>query len=376
MANEIERRKAEHLMLAASGQVEGPDGPGWKDIHLVHQALPRTDLQAVDLGVEFLGQRLKAPLVIASMTGGHEQATEVNRRLARAAERHGIAMGLGSQRAALQNSALAGTYSVARKAAPTAMLIANVGAPQLVRQKSGHRLSTAQLREAIDMVGAQALAIHLNFLEESVQTEGDRRAAGLRDALAEAVEAAGVPLIAKETGSGLSRAAALELRALGFSALDVGGSGGTSFAAIEAERAAGRGDSRGQRLGYAFRGWGIPTAASVVGARVAQLPLIATGGVRSGLDAAKAIALGADLVGVARPLLEAALESSARIDDWIEQFLEELRVAVWLAGGTRLADLRSALVVITAETRNWLDDLGYEFSAGRGGVLEGEVDAS
>lgn len=358
-AAEIERRKGEHLMLAASGKVESLGGPGWKDVQLVHHALPKTDLSAIDLGVDFLGRRLRAPLVIASMTGGHEQAVEINRRLAAAAERNGLAMGLGSQRAALKNIALARTYSIAREAAPTAMLIANIGAPQLVVQDASRRLSPAHLRTAIEMVKAQALAIHLNFLEESVQPEGNRHAAGLREALADAVRQVDVPVIGKETGAGLSRAAALELRSLGFSALDVGGLGGTSFAAIEAERASARGDVRGHRLGQVFRGWGLPTAVSVVAARKSELPLIATGGVRTGLDAAKAIALGASLVGVARPLLEAALEGESRIDEWIHQFLEELRVAVWLSGGSRLADLRTAPLVVTGELRVWLEDLGY-----------------
>lgn len=358
-AAEIERRKGEHLMLAASGKVESLGGPGWKDVQLVHHALPRTDLGTIDLDVSFLGRTLKAPLVIASMTGGHEQAVEINRRLAAAAERHGIAMGLGSQRAALKNPALARTYSVAREAAPTAMLIANIGAPQLVVPDASRRLTASHLRTAVEMVGAQALAIHLNFLEESVQPEGNRHAAGLRKALDEAVHDAGVPVIGKETGSGLSRAAALELRSLGFSALDVGGLGGTSFAAIEAERASARGDTRGQRMGQVFRGWGLPTAVSVVGARASQLPVIATGGVRTGLDAAKAIALGASLVGVARPLLEAAMEGESKVDEWIDQFLEELRVAVWLTGGSRLEDLRDVPLVVTGELRTWLDDVGY-----------------
>ncbi|HKC19609.1 MAG TPA: alpha-hydroxy-acid oxidizing protein, partial [Candidatus Dormibacteraeota bacterium] len=265
----------------------------------------------------------------------------------------------GSQRAALKNPALARTYSVAREAAPTAMLIANIGAPQLVVPDVSRRLSAADLRKAVDMVGAQALAIHLNFLEESVQPEGNRHAAGLREALADAVQQVDVPVIGKETGAGLSRDAALELRSLGFGALDVGGLGGTSFAAIEAERASARGDARGHRLGQVFRGWGIPTAVSVVGARASGLPLIATGGLRTGLDAAKAIALGASLVGVARPLLEAALEGESRIDEWIHQFLEELRVAVWLSGGTRLADLQTMALVVSGELRTWLDDLGY-----------------
>ena len=359
MESEIERRKAEHLRHAATGAAENHARPGWTDVHLVHHALPVVDLEAIDLGTDFFGRRLRAPLVIAAMTGGHPMAAEVNARLASAAERHGLAMGLGSQRAALRNPALAATYAVAREAAPSAFLVANLGAVQLVPQASGTRLGPDDLRRAVEMIRADAIAIHLNFLEESVQTEGDRRAAGLREALREAVREAGVPAIAKETGSGLSREAALELAALGFRALDVGGVGGTSFAAIEGARAAEKGDARGHRLGDVFRDWGLPTAVSVVAAADTGLPVIATGGVRTGLDAAKALALGATAVGVARPLLTAALEGDQAIDAWISHFLEELRVAVFLSGCRVPGDLHQAARVVTGETRRWLDDLGY-----------------
>ena len=330
-------------------------------MHLVHAALPVADLDRIDLSVEFLGRRLRAPLVIASMTGGHRAATEVNRRLAAAAQRHGLAMGVGSQRAALREPRLAASYSVARKAAPDAFLIGNLGAGQLVPQGAASEpaVGAAELQRAVEMIRADALAIHLNFLEEAVMPEGDRRVDGLRQALAAAVESAPVPLIAKETGAGLARAAALELRALGFRALDVGGLGGTSFAAVEGQRAAEQGDQRGRRMGEVFRDWGLPTAISVAAAAGAGLPLIATGGIRSGLDAAKALALGATAVGVARPLLTAALESEEAVDAWIEQFLEELRVSCFLSGVARAADLGSAAHVISGETRRWLDDLGW-----------------
>ena len=330
-------------------------------MHLVHAALPVADLDRIDLSVEFLGRRLRAPLVIASMTGGHGAATEVNKRLAAAAQRHGLAMGVGSQRAALREPRLAASYSVARKAAPDAFLIGNLGAGQLVPQGAASEpaVGAAELQRAVEMIRADALAIHLNFLEEAVMPEGDRRVDGLRQALAAAVESAPVPLIAKETGAGLARAAALELRALGFGALDVGGLGGTSFAAVEGERAAEQGDQRGRRMGAMFRDWGVPTAISVVAAAGAGLPLIATGGIRSGLDAAKALALGATAVGVARPLLTAALESEEAVDAWIAQFLEELRVSCFLSGVARAADLGSAAHVISGETRRWLDDLGW-----------------
>ncbi|HSR26223.1 MAG TPA: type 2 isopentenyl-diphosphate Delta-isomerase [Candidatus Eisenbacteria bacterium] len=361
--DEVERRKGEHLRIAAGGGVEAAVDPGWQDVHLVHSALPAADLDAIDLSIGFLGRRLRAPLVIAAMTGGHPAAREVNRCLAAAAERHGLAMGLGSQRAALRRPELAPTYAVAREAAPTAFLIANVGVAQLIPQASGDVIDDNGIRTAVEMIDANALAIHLNFLEEVVQTEGDRRAAGVREALRAAVATSPVPAVAKETGAGISREIAFDLAGLGFSALDVGGAGGTSFAAVEARRAAERGDRRGARLGDAFRDWGLPTVVSLVGAAAAGLPVIATGGVRSGLDAAKALALGATIVSVGRPLLTAAMAGDRAVDEWIEHFLEEIRGAVFLSGGRSCRDLRGVARVVGGETRRWLDDLGYRDAA-------------
>lgn len=362
--DEVAERKAEHFRLAASPAIESRLGPGWSDIHLLHQALPATDLDAIDLGTEFLGHPLRAPVVIAGMTGGHRAALEINAVLARAAERHGLAMGLGSQRAALRDPSLAPTYAVARENAPRAFLIANIGAAQLLPQASGPPLTTDQLRRVVAMADADALAIHFNFLEESVQPEGDRKAAGLRDALVRAVSSLDVPAVAKETGAGFSRAAALELLRVGFQALDVGGRGGTSFAAVEGKRAQAQGDRRGEQLGSVYHDWGVPTAVSVVAATAAGLPIIATGGVRTGLDAAKAIALGASLVGIGRPLMAAAVQGDAAIDAWLSQFIEELRVAIFLTGGSSLADLAVVPRAVLGETRRWLDDLGYSVGMG------------
>jgi isopentenyl-diphosphate Delta-isomerase len=357
----VEARKAEHLRVSATADVNTHVGPGWDNIHLVHEALPELDFAEVDLSVDLLGQasrkRLRAPMVLAAMTGGHAAAREINAMLARAAERHGLAMGVGSQRAALRNPDLAHTYAVVRDQAPTALLIANIGAGQLVDQASGPALSIEHAHTAVDMLQADALAIHLNTLEESIQPEGDRRTVGAADALRRIVAGVGVPVVAKETGAGLSASAALRLRDLGVAALDVGGVGGTSFAAIEGLRAAQQGDRRGARLGEVLRDWGIPTAVAILAASGAGLPMIATGGVRSGLDAAKALAIGATAVGVARPLLRAALDGEAVLDAWITQCLLELRTAMFLCGARCVAELRDRPRVILGETRVLIDSL-------------------
>jgi isopentenyl-diphosphate Delta-isomerase len=356
----IEQRKADHLRLSAGGDVDARYGPGWDDIRLLHEALPEIDRSAIDLSANFLGRRLAAPLLIAGMTGGHRTAHDVNAVLARAAERHGLAMGVGSQRAALRNRGLAYTYTVVREQAPRAFIVANIGAPQLIAQgPEAPPLSMDEVRSAVEMVNADALAVHLNFLQESVQPEGERNARGCADAIARVVQEVQAPVIAKETGAGLSRETAIRLRSLGVKALDVGGVGGTSFAAIEGLRAEAQGDTRYERLGVLLRDWGIPTPVSVMGAVPTGLAVVATGGIRTGLDAAKALALGATLVGVARPLLQAALEGDAAVDAWIQQFVEELQTVLFLTGSHDVAELCTKPRVITGSTRDWTSQLGY-----------------
>ena len=355
----IARRKAEHLSLAAEADVDTRTRAGWDDVHLVHDALPDVDAADVDVSATFLDRTLRLPLVISGMTGGHEAARKVNETLASVAESAGVAIGVGSQRAALRDPALASTYAVVREAAPSAFVIGNIGISQLVAQDGERALSLADAESAIAMIRADALAVHLNYLEESVQPEGQTRARGAAAALRALTRRSRVPVIAKETGAGIAGPTARRLATLGVAALDVGGVGGTSFAAVEGLRAGSRGDRPRELLGERFREWGVPTAVAVASSAATRLPIIATGGVRSGLDAAKALALGATVVGVGRPMLRAALEGEDAVRAWIAQFELELRAATFLTGARRARDLARATVVVTGETRAWLDALGW-----------------
>jgi isopentenyl-diphosphate delta-isomerase len=357
-AGAIPGRKADHIRLAATGTNESGTGPGWDDIRLVHQAIPTVDYDHVDVGAALFGRRLRLPVVVAGMTGGHPDAAAINGTLGAAAERWGIAMGVGSQRAALRDPSLAATYAVARESAPTAMLFANLGISQLLDQPSEPAVARDDLRRAVEMIRADAFAIHLNFLEELVQLEGQVGSAGVGDAIARAVQALDMPVMVKETGSGISRVVAERARAAGAAAVDVGGLGGTSFAAIEGARAREAGNEAKARLGETFGGWGIPTAVCVAGC-AGVLPVIATGGVRTGLDAAKAMALGATAVGIGRPLLQAAMNGASAVDEWLHSFERELRAATFLSGCASVAELRRAPRVIEGQTARWLDQLGY-----------------
>jgi len=364
MSEGIQQRKADHLRMAAAQDVGSRRSAGFEDVHLTHDALPELDLDAVDTSADLLGIRLRLPLVIAAMTGGHAEGGRVNGILARAAERHGVAMGVGSQRAALVDPRVRDTYAITREQAPSAFLIANIGATQLVAQGDQPAVSLDQVRTLVETIGANALAVHLNPLQELVQTEGERRMRGQLAAIARLVESSDVPVIAKETGGGVSEAVARHLVDAGVAAIDVGGVGGTSFAAVEALRAEERGDKRGMRLGELLRDWGIPTVASIALAARAGLPIIATGGIRSGLDAAKAIAMGATAVGVARPLLQAALDGGENaVGGWIECVAEELTAAMFLTGSADLAALSRQQPIVVGATAAWLahggsDDTG------------------
>lgn len=357
MADEVQQRKVEHVQIALQQDLAVPQAASWRDIRLVHQALPEVDLDTLDTSVCFLGQHLRYPILISAMTGGHVDVTQINCNLARAAERYGLALGVGSQRAGILNPDVAASYAVTRQAAPHAFLIANVGAPQLIPQARAAAFTLEQVQRAVQMIEANALAIHMNSLQEAAQPEGDRCAVGEVDALSRLVEQMPVPLIAKETGAGVCREQALLLQRCGVAAIDVGGAGGSSMSALEAARA---GSQHTRAIGQLYRDWGLATPISLVEASVANVPLIATGGVRNGLDIARALALGASVVGLAWPFLKAANESFEAVCEVIESLILELRVAMQLSGAANVAAMRQVDVVVTGETYHWLKLRGFE----------------
>jgi isopentenyl-diphosphate delta-isomerase len=350
-------RKAQHIDLARTSAAEVAAAANWDDIHLPHDALPELDRDEVRLDMTFLGRRLAAPLMIASMTGGTEHAGAINGRLARLAERYGLAMGLGSGRVMLEDPAQEPTFRIAREAAPNAFLLANIGAAQLVAQRGRPAYTPERVLRLVEVVSAQALVVHLNFLQECVQPEGDTRARGVLAAIGALVAASPVPVVVKEIGSGIGRRQAEALARAGVAAIDVAGQGGTSWALIEAARAEAQGQRHKARLGRTFAAWGIPTPVAVRLARSAGRPIIASGGIRNGLDAARALALGADLVSVARPLLEAALQSEEALDEWTDAFVDELRTALFLTGSADLTAFHQVRPVITGQTAAWLAQL-------------------
>ncbi len=347
---DISSRKADHLDLATRGDVGFRRTTTlFECVRLVHDALPELDFDSIDLTTRILGKRLKAPLLIAAMTGGTERAREINRELSSIAEERGYAFGLGSQRAMQKKKQAAASYQV-RDVAPSMLLLGNIGVVQATK------MSTDEVAALVTEVGADALCVHLNPAMELVQKEGDRDFRGALDTLGRLSRELAVPVVAKETGSGLSPDVARRLFAAGVRHVDVSGAGGTSWVAVETERASE--ERRG--LGEAFREWGIPTAASV--ALVAPFgfdTVFATGGVSTGLDVAKAIALGASAGGIARRVLQ-ALDQGGRDGAMamLDQVETELRMAMLLVGAGNVAQLRDKPKLLLGELGEWVAQVG------------------
>ncbi len=360
MTDEVKQRKIEHVSVALGQDISVAQRANWNDMQFVHQALPEVDLDEIDTSVNFLGHTLRYPIFISSLTGGHPDVTSINRNLSRAAEHYGLALGVGSQRAGIVNPGVSSSYAITRQYAPNTFLIANIGAPQLIAQSRHAAFTTEQVERAIDMIGANALAVHMNSLQEATQPEGDRRAVGEAAALKALISKVNIPVIAKETGAGVCREQALLLRSCGVAAIDVGGAGGSSMPAMEAARSEARGDERTRNIGLLYRDWGIATPVSIVESSPAGLPLIATGGVRNGLDMARALALGATLAGMGFPFLKAASQSYEAVCELLETVVAELKVAMQLSGAATIGQLQQVDIVVTGETRNWLTVRGFE----------------
>ena len=335
-------RKADHIRINLEENVQFPRlSTGLERFRFVHEALPELDMTQIDLSVDLFGHAVRAPLLISSMTGGTEAAERINLNLAIGAQARGIAMGVGSQRTGLEVDGTAGSFRV-RLVAPDILLFANLGAGQF---NKGYTVD--HCRRAVDMIEADALILHLNPLQEAVQADGDWDWSGLLGKIGQVCAAVGVPVVAKEVGWGINGRLARRLADVGVAAIDVAGSGGTSWTEVEYHRAP---TERLRRIARTFADWGIPTADSLIQVRQAapELPAIASGGIRDGIDVATSVALGATLVGLASPFLRAATVSDEAVVDAIDLLTDELRIAMFCTGAGDVTALREPgrLVVI------------------------------
>jgi len=326
-----ETRKKEHLKIALNQKVETA-GTGLERFRFAHHSLPELDFSEISVSTSFLGKTLKAPFMITAATGGFEYAGKINRELASACEKHGIAFGLGSQRAMLESASLSKTFKV-RDIAPKVFLAGNIGAAQL------NQYPSKRIQNMLDEIEADALCIHLNPLQEALQMEGDKNWKGCLSAIEKTCSYVSVPVIAKEVGSGISAEIAKELEDAGVSAIDVSGLGGTSWSSIEY--------SRSETSEKTFSEWGIPTSESIqLCAKAVKIPLIASGGLRSGLDAAKCIRLGASLSGAALPFLKSLENGGMKsLDGEISRWIRELKTAMFLTRSKNLSELKKAQII-------------------------------
>jgi len=342
---QTETRKDEHVKISLESDVSSHHNY-WDDVQLVHNALPEIDKEEVDLKVDLFGKKLGAPVIVSGMTGGYSKAKKINENLASAAEKFQLGMGVGSQRAAIENPELMDTYGVIRNY-DIPLRFANIGASQIVLW--GHEKTLENANIMIDMVDADVFVVCLNFLQEVVQAEGEAHAKGCLNAIKNLAEDLDKPVIVKESGAGISGEVAGRLIKTRIAGVDVGGAGGTSFSAIEHYRAKMIGDKLHERGGITFWDWGIPTPSSILGVGEAtdwKLPIIGTGGIRHGLDAARALALGANAAGIAHALLTPASRDEKSTLFEVEAIIKELRAAMFLVGAEKVSKMKDVGVEI------------------------------
>jgi isopentenyl-diphosphate delta-isomerase len=355
MVESTEKRKADHIKICLDEKAQAKKATsGFEDVQFVHRALPEIDKSQVNLQTAFLGKKFSAPIIVGAMTGGTAQATEINASIAQAVEHLGLGMGLGSQRAAIEDEKLASTFSIARKKAPNAFLIANIGGVQLV-----HGYGVKEVQRVVEMIDADAVAIHLNALQEAIQPEGQTNFKGVLAKIGDVAGELDLPVIVKETGAGISAEDAKALEAAGVAAIDVNGVGGTSFAAVEYYRSEEK-ELVQRYLGETFWDWGIPTAISLIEiAQTVKIPIIASGGIRNGTDIAKALALNANLASISQPILKSAVLGPKETVVKLSCLIEELRNALFLVGAEKLDDLTKTPLVITGKIGQWLSARGF-----------------
>ncbi|MHA1786459.1 MAG: type 2 isopentenyl-diphosphate Delta-isomerase [Candidatus Helarchaeota archaeon] len=349
--NDTESRKLDHIEISLNQNVKfRKKTTGFEDIELVHHALPELSLNEIETKTSFFGREFNAPILIEAMTGGNEKAKSINELLAKLAFEFNIPMGIGSQRAAIEKKSLEGTYNIARKISKDIFLIGNIGGAQLVK---GYGI--VEINECIDMIEANAIAIHLNPLQESLQKEGDTNFKGILSRIEELRDSISVPIIVKETGCGFSKEDLKLLQTIGIKCIDIGGAGGTSWAAVEHYR-------NGQypvleNISQVFWDWGIPTSVSTILASEMGFTVISSGGITNGLDIAKAISCGASMTGVARPLLKNATRNDfSGLKQQIVQFIMELKTAMFLSKASNIDELRIAEKIIFKKTKEWIDN--------------------
>jgi isopentenyl-diphosphate Delta-isomerase len=339
MSDSTKQRKADHIRICLEEDVQFRASSGLEKYRFIHCCLPEINYADLDIKTTFLGKSLGAPLLISSMTGGTAQAQQINQRLAAVAQTYGLAMGVGSQRVAIEQAQTAPTFQV-RSIAPDILLFANLGAVQL-----NYGYGAEQCQRAVDLLQADALILHINPLQECIQPQGDLNFSGLLAKIAVVCEKLTIPVIAKEVGNGISAAMAKQLINAGVQAIDVAGAGGTSWSLVESQRAP---SELLRQLGRTFGDWGIPTAECLVDIHqnYPQMPLIASGGLRNGLDVAKSIGLGADLAGMALPFLQAADISDEAVIDRVELLIAELKTAMFCTGSHQLSELRQQGILV------------------------------
>ncbi|RLE54548.1 MAG: type 2 isopentenyl-diphosphate Delta-isomerase [Thermoprotei archaeon] len=357
MTSVIEERKREHVEIAIREKVEYEVLTTWlEDVYLIHQAMPTISPAEISTEIEVFGKKLNAPVLIAALTGGYDIGKKLNANIASVVEELGLGMYVGSQRAAIERSELRESFVVVKELAPSALKIANLGAAQLKADKFIEYCKTA-----VDMIDADAIAIHLNPLQEYVQPEGEAVSMNILDVIKQLREELGVPIVVKEVGCGISMEVARRLSQVNVDAIDVGGAGGTSFAKIERIRAEKRGRYLKAKLAELFSEWGIPTAVSICEVRyVFDGYVIACGGIRTGLDVAKSIALGSDLAAIGLEVLRRAYVSKTSLREYLVQVIEGLKLAMYLLDVENIEKLRTVPLVLSPRLLTWLQQRGID----------------